>query len=291
MPGGEITWQFRSEDAIPILMGHFQKYIGTQLGATAGGTALYTFVPSKGEPDWVGSTFGTGGYTAASGDMFTFGFIRKYFDTTENGGTNAQVFTSGICDELKLLAKAGEDVKMTANTKFYAVQAGTALSSASNPNNSTIGSYSDLAMYEYFSGTMTFDGNSIDLTSFEVNSKNSITERIVLGKLNPSKYPWGRYTIEGSLELEVPKTLLSYTGSMLAGRAFSLTGTFYNNGNDYTIVSMPNCRQKAYDVNLAGAQDSTFQIPYEAFESEDGLTAPITVTVRTSGWGGAMAKA
>lgn len=287
-PGGELTWQFRSDDSIPILMGHFQKYIGTASATT--GTALYTFVPTKGEPDWVGSTWGTGGYTSATGDMFTFAVGKKFFNTTSNGGTNAQWYSSGICDELTLMAKAGEDAKLSASCKFYSVVAGTAFGAAKDPNNATLGSYSTLGIYEYFSGTVTFDGVSIGLTSLEVKSKNGLEDRIVLGNINPTKYPFGRFSVEGSMELEWPKDGLAYVGSMLANRTFALAATFYNGANDYMIWSLPECRYQNFDTNLGGANDSLFTIPFKAFESQDGNTAPVTVNLRTSGWTGTLSK-
>lgn len=288
-PGGELTYQFRSEDAVPVLMGHFQKYVGTELGATSG-TAVYTFVPSKGEPDWIGSTWGTGGYTSSTGDMFTFGMVKKYFNTSEYDGTNAMHFYSGICDSLTFQAKAGEDAKIVAGLKFYGVTSGTAIGAALDPSNSTYGSYSVLPMFEYFSGTVTYAGASIDLTSLEIKSLNNLAERMAIGKINPTKYPFGRNMIEGSMELEWPKDGVKYIGSMLADRGFAITATFYNSANDAVYIGLPNCRYKPFDVNLAGAQDTTFSIPWEAFESEDGSTSPITVAVRTQNWTGVLTK-
>lgn len=287
-PGGAITYQFRSEDSLPVLMAHFQMYIGTAAGTSAG-TSIYTFVPSKTEPNWVGSAFGTGTYGAASGDMFTVGVYKKFFNTSSNGGTNSMAFTSGVVDQLQINLTAGQDAKFVPNFKFYSVDAGTAIPSTRDPNNSTIGSYSTLNSFVSWNGTLTFAGASLDITSISINSQNNTEDRQVIGKLNPSKYPFGRFLISGSIDLDLPKDGLKYVGSMLANLSFAITATLYNGADDFMTISLPACKYNPFDINFANGQsETTFSIPWVAYESEDGGTSPITVGVRTTGWGSAF---
>jgi tail tube protein len=284
-PGGALTYQFRSEDSLPILMAHFQMYIGTAAG-TAAGTSIYTFVPAKTEPNWAGSAWGTGTYGATSGDMFTVGVWKKFFNTTTNGGTNAMAFTSGIVDQLQITLTAGQDAKFTPNMKFYSVDAGTALPATRDPNNAVFGSYSTRSSFTSWNGTLTVGGVSIDITSVTINSQNNSEDRQIIGRLNPSKYPFGRYLVTGSLDLDLPKDGLRYVGSMLSNQAFAITGSLYNGADDYLSFNLPACRYNPFEINFSGGQgETTFSIPFVAYESEDGGTSPITVVVRTSGWG------
>lgn len=285
-PGGAVTFQPRSDDCIPTLMAHFQMYTATSLGGTASGTVLYTFVPSRTEPNWVGSSFGTGTYGAASGDMFTVGVWKKFFNTTSNGGTNGQAYTSGIVDELSITYTAGQDLKFSPNFKFYSVDAGTALPATRDPNNAVFGSYSTRSSIISWNGTLAFDGGSLDITSITVKSQNNTEDRSVLGRKNPSKYPFGRLLVSGSLELDLPKDGLKYIGSMLNNSNFSITGSFYNGANDYMTINMPKCCYNPFEINFSGGQnETTFSIPFLAYESEDGGTAPIAIQVGATGWG------
>lgn len=293
-PGGAMTFQARSDDAIPILMAHYQNYIGTWVGGTLGtllGSVLYTFTPSKNEPDWSGNTWGTGTYGAAAGDMFTIGVYKKFFNTTDYSGTNAMAFKSGIVDQLQMTLTAGQDFKMTPTMKFYHVDAGTALPTTRDPNNSTFGSYSTKSSFISWNGTLAFAGGSLDITSITINSQNNTEDRQVLGRLNPSKYPFGRFLVSGSLELDLPKDGLKYVGSMLANSAFTITGSLYNGALDYMTFNMPACRYNPFEINFANGQsETTFSIPFVAYESEDGGTAPIIIQVSTVGWGTAFAR-
>lgn len=285
-PGGALTFQPRSDDTIPILMAHYQKYIGSSSGGTATGSVVYTFHPSKGEPNWTGSAFGTGAYTAADGDMFTVSVYKKFFNTTSNGGTNAMAFTSGIVDQLQFHLTAGQDAKMTANMKFYGVDAGTAIPATRDPNNAVLGSYSTKSSFISWNGTLLFDGGSLDITSIAINSQNNTADRPVLGKKNPSKYPFGRVLVSGSLDLDLPKSGLQYIGSMLNNGTFTITGSMYNGAFDYMTFNMANCRYNPFEINFSNGQsETTFSIPFVAYESENGSTAPIVWQVGAVGWG------
>lgn len=285
-PGGAVTFQPRSNDCIPIMMAHFQNYVGSSQGGTATGSVVYTFTPTKLEPNWVGSAFTTGTYGVAAGDMFTVGVYKKFFNTTSNGGTNSMAFKSGIVDQLQITYTAGQDLKLAPNFKFYSVDAGTAIPATRDPNNAVFGSYSAKSSIMSFNGTLLFDGASLDITSITINSQNNTEDREVLGKLNPSKYPFGRYLISGSLELDLPKDGLKYVGSMLANGTFSVTGSFYNGAFDYITFNMPNCCYQPFDINFSGGQnETTFSLPFSAYESQDGGTAPIILQVGAIGWG------
>lgn len=288
-PGGPINYQFRSDDSLHVFMAHFQMYTGTAVGSA--GTALYTFVPTKGEPNWVGSNFGTGTYGAATGDMFTVGVYKKLFNTSSNGGTNGFAYTSGIVDQLELTLTAGQDAKLVPSFKFYNVDPGTVFGTNRDPSNTVFGSYSQKSSFMSWVGTLSFAGQSIDITSIKITSKNNTEDRAVLGRLNPSKYPFGRFLISGSLDLDFPKDGMKYIGSMLSNQGFSITGSLYNGANDYVTFNLPNCKYAPVEVNFAGGQsETTFSIPFVAYESEDGGTSPITVQVGCYGWGSVFNK-
>lgn len=188
-PGGAVTYQFRSDDSLHVLMAHFQQYIGTNVAAA--GSALYTFVPTKGEPNWGGSAFGTGTYGAAGGDMYTTSIYKKLFNTTSNGGTNGFAYTSGIVDQLEITLTGGQDAKLSPSFKFYNVDAGTPLGTHRDPSNNVFGSYSSKSSFMSWNGTLSFAGQSLDITSIKITSKNNTEDRSIVGRKNPSKYPLG----------------------------------------------------------------------------------------------------
>lgn len=282
-PGGDVTFQFRSDDLPHILLAHFQKYIGTSY---ANGSCLYTFVPEKYVPATNQTkNWGTGAYTASAGDLFGVSVVKKLFDTTSNGGTNAQWYNSCIVDELDFRIEANDDAKLKASFKASRMNTGTPLANTLNPN-SALGSYSTKPSYEYWSGTMLFDGNSIEINKFNLTSKNALEERVVIGKVNPTNYKFGRYTIEGSLDLDMPYDGMKYFGSQFSGSSFIISGTLYNGVDDWVTFYLPNCRFKPFEANMkGGAADTAFTLPFCSYESQDGSTAPVTVTVMTTTWG------
>lgn len=282
VPGGDVEFQFRSDDLPHILLAHFQKYTGTSF---AGGSCRYTFVPEKGACGTSGNSFGTGSYTSAAGALFTVSVVKKFFDTTQNNGTNGQWFNSCIVDELEFKMEAGDDAKLKASFKASRADAGTPLPASLNPS-SALGSYSTKPSYEHWSATMLFDGGAVDLNKFALMSKNNVEERNVIGKINPANYKFGKYTIEGSFDLDMPLDGMKYFGSQYTGSSFVITGTLMNASNDWVTFNLPNCRFKAFEANLKGGNaDTVFTLPFKSYESEDGSTAPIQMVVQTTTWG------
>lgn len=284
-PGGSVEFQPRSDDLPVILMSHCQMYEGTVSAAVG----TYTFVNVDGQPNWSGANYGSGSFTTAAGDMFVVDVWRK-FHAADSGTANIEKFTSCIVDEIKLTAAANEDLKFMAS--FKADSYGTANSPATDDPNSSLGSYSSYSQYEFFEGTMTFAGDSntaIDITNFTFTSTNGAEDRVVLGKLGPSKYPFGRTKATGEITMDMPNDGLKHIGSMLDNEAFSFSGTWFNSASDQIILSLPNCRRENFSVNQGGGEETTEQtIPFTAYKSEDGLTAPAKWTVITAGLGSAF---
>lgn len=284
-PGGDVEFQFRANDCIPTLMACFQKYIGTQYGST--GTSEYTFVPEKGVPDAIGSSFGTGSYTSPAGDLYTVGVLEKINDTGA-GVDDAMMYSSGIVDQLVFNIPADDDAKMTPTFKFGNLDAGTKITL--NPNNATFGSYSTLNPFDGFEGTFTIGGDSsLDIMNLTLTIQNQTDDLTVLGKLNPSKYDFGKINVSGNVQLAAPTASLEHLGSMLADKEFAITGTLFNSLQNQMTVNMPICKYEPFEVNPTGANAITeYTMPFKAYESENGVNPPITIKVKTTGMGSAF---
>jgi len=282
-PGGDVEFQFRSDDLPHILMSHFQKYTGTNFSGV--GSSRFTFVPEKGVPSTSGNSFGTGSYLSAAGALYTVSVVKKFFDTSANGGTNAQWYNSCIADQLDFTMTAGDDAKLKAFFKASRADAGTPIPSTLNPN-SSLGSYSTKPSFESWSATMFYGAGTLDLNKFSLMSKNNLQERTVIGKINPTNYKFGRYDIGGSFDLDMPYDGMKYFGSQFSGSSFSITGTLMNAPDDWVTFDLPNCRFEKFEAQIkGGAAETAFTLPFKSYESEDGSTAPIKVTVQTTTWG------
>lgn len=285
-PGGGLTFQFRSDDLPPLCMAHFQKFSGTAFGGAGSltGSAQFAFYPEKGAPSFGGSAFGTGAYTAAKGNIFTVNILKKFFDTTDNGGKNTHWFKNCLVDQLEFTCEANSDAKVKANV--FAHDVGTlALDSTFNPPG-TLGSYSVNSSYQAWNATLSFAGGTLDVTKLAWTSANGMQEYLSIGSINPSRYRWGRYKISGSLDLDFPYDGMKYFGSSAAESDLALTATFYNGTSDWVSFSFPKCRLNPVEANMKGGdQETTFTLPFEAYESEDGSTAPVVVTIHTTGFG------
>ncbi len=283
-PGGSVDFQPRSDDFPMILMAHCQMYEGT----VSASVATYTMVNVKTQPDWAGATYGSGSYVTAAGDMFVVDVERKFHAAASAG--NKETFVSAIVDEITLTSAANEDLKIAA--VFKADSYGSVNSAASEDPDSSLGSYSSNNQFEYFSGTLTIAGDTnttIDITNFTVTSKNGAEDRVVLGLLNPARYPFGRISVQGEFTMDMPEDGLRHIGSMLDNVTMGVTATWFNADNDFIALDMPLCKRDPFAINQSGGEDTNeMTVPYTAYESLDGLTAPVTWTIRTTGLGSAF---
>jgi len=282
-PGVTFNYQARSDDFPMIAMSHFQMFTGT----VESGTAEYTFVPSKCSPKFVtGGVYGTGGYTSESGTLFTLEFTNKLNCETSGNGQSVQGL---FCDELTFNAELNESLMVNAVMKgkdFDEVD----LNAATDPDNSTYGSYSTKAAFSHFSGTLSFAGQTgYTVSSFSWTSSNQSEERIGIGSINPVKYSWGKSQVTGEIAMDLPDDATLQLGSMLSDTEFAITGTWYNSAHDRITISIPRAKRNPFAISHASGEEVQVQtIPFRAFESEDGDTAPISVVVTTTGIGSAF---
>ena len=283
-PGGDVTYQPRSNDLINMAMSHFQKYIGEDT-ADGDGTSTYTFVPCRLQPDWVGSTYGTGAYLASEGDMFV-NLVDINTSALVAGTNNTKRLTNAFADQLVFESAAGEDVKVTPTFKsrLFSLEAKDVSAPASS------GSYSALSPFEFFEGTLTVDGRTdLEITNFSMTSSRNSEDRPVLGNLNPTKYDFGRYVCEGVIQIDAPEETLWHLGSMILNETFAIAGTWFNSANDLITISIPNAKYQPFDVNIsAGDAQLEYGLAWKAYESNDGSTSPITMKVITMGMGSAF---
>ena len=149
VPGGDVEFQFRSDDLPPILNGALSEsryllHLVRAASVARPGSSLFL----KAVPTFGGSAFGVGSYTHPRATSLRLAVLKKYFDTTENSGINAQWYKSCIVDQLAGLSEADDDAKVTASFRAGTLDAGTAVGSLMNPN-STLGSYSTKSVFNF----------------------------------------------------------------------------------------------------------------------------------------------
>lgn len=271
-PAGNLTFQPRSDDVGAILFSHFQ--MGTRTGT---GPYTYTYVPSKGNPTYGNNSLRPeGGYGESTGDVYSVSFLKKYFDTSENNGTNSLFFEHGICDSMEFNISSGEDFILGCDYRFRDVVVGTAW--AGNPGDSTNGTYSTEKPWQWFEGTILVGGESLELDSIVWTGRNTLTEKSIMGRRDPDWFAFGDYITEGEFTMDFPKDGLLHVGSMIGTKPFAIVGTLFKSGTESLSFNMPNCVRRPFEVLVDGdSVDSA--IPFLALE-KDG-TSPITVTLIT----------
>jgi len=264
-PAGNVTFQPRVDDVGKVFYSHFQ------CGTIKDGTSI--FVPSKNNPKYTSDLPSTGTYGAAAGGVYSVSFLKKYFNTSDNGGTNSTYYKHGICDDLEMNMSINKDFVVNASYKFRDYEYGTAI--AANPGTlSDVGSYSPYAPWEWFQGTIAFENTSIGLETLSVKCSNNLVEKSRLGRLNPEQFTFRDHTVEGQFSMDFPTDGLLSVGSMLDLNKFSLSGTLVN-GTNKLLIDMPHCIRMPFDVNIK--KTVNINTPFKAMQY-DG-TSPITVTL------------
>lgn len=263
-PKGGFQFYPSSNDCITTLMSHFQLRHGSNL---AGGTTYYEFAPSKKRLSFSGSSFGTGLYETGSHSFFTVN-VTKLVEGT------GYVFKNGICDKLGFNFDVHSG--FTLEPDFY-------FKSATLAGSSTLGSTGS------YSSLPKFPGHSISATmlnqpviGLQIYSDNALRPYSQAGTSAPY-FGHGKYNIQGNATIDLSKVSLAYIGSMLGTQSFSIVGTLYNDERDKIVISLPNCFMDDFPLSM---NSSTMDIPFRAYESENGGTAPMKVQIWTRNYSG-----
>lgn len=273
-PEGEITYQFRSADIVKTLYSHFQ--LATFEGSNP---YRYGFYPKPRPLNWeLRGTFTQGAYSVnTDGQPYTVSVLKKMYDTTQNGGTNAFFFKHGVCNRLRFDVRNSEDAKAIAAFKFTEVDAGTPVSA--NPPQAAVGTYATTRSFYSWVATVSVGGQALDVSGFSIDSDQNFQEFTRVGKLQPENYQLSSYRLSGQFELDLPQDSFSYVASMFSGQTFSFMATLRNGTNDQVVFDLPHCKRMPFDYRQTPNQSLRAAIPFNAYESNG--TYPIKVTVFT----------
>lgn len=274
-PTGKFTYQPRNKDMLGVLYSHFQ--MGTQLTENKS-PGTYVLVPARTPPTFTTNDVRIeGDYSTVAGDTYSMSFLKKYFDTTENGGTNSIFFQHGLCDKLTVNMSKGEDITFDCDYKFRDIIVGTTI--PDNPPSASVGTYDTAPPMQWFHGTVLIGGQSLDLDSLKFTGNNNLVESIAVGRRDPEHFNFRDYDLSGEFTYDFPKDGMLQIGSMFDIKSFAVVGTVLQ-GTVMLAFSMPKCVRQPFNVDMNSmGVDAT--IPFKALE--DGGVAPISVKVIADG--------
>lgn len=261
-PYGNFVHELRSNDSLALFQSHFQNRIGTTTGA---GTTFYEFTPSKSRVNLGGSSFGTGSYVHGTKQAFCVSVFKAM------NGTGYH-FKSGVCDSLKFRFDPRDTVQVESDFRFATVSM--LATSVGYP----FGSFSTLPNFPGHKCDINFFG--LPLTGFTFECNNNLVKTSPVGT-NTRYYKFGQYQVSGVASVDIPPQLFQYYATMLADTSFPVYGTLLNSAKDKIVFQMDNCKIKPFEYNLS---DSQIQIPFTAYESEDGSSPPIRIKVWTQNY-------
>ena len=265
-PRGDFVFQPKADDMLMILMAHFQN-------VAKSGTGTYTFYRLPTGLKWTsgGSNIGTHPYSINIDLVFGQSFV-------DAGGTqsNGIRFTNGIVDRLTFDLRYGEDCHMTPSFKFMDADYYTYPSVFIWP--SVYGSLSAYNRFVDYMGTATTGTEGFNIESLQSVFNNNSADRTKIGQRGYSRFPFGKWTADGSLNFELERDI----AKLQEGIGYALTiDVFEAAGNEFKIAQS-NIRHRAFPIPVSGG-DSIIElsIPYRAYPNS-GTTGPSTmVTVYT----------
>jgi hypothetical protein len=269
-PKGNIVFQPRVDDILPVLMAHFQSVVKS-------GTGTYTFGRIGFSPDF-GSTgagvFNIGSAITAGTGTNAYGInVDVFFGASLVSGTKANGirFSSGIVNKLTFSQKYNEALSVTAECKFNDGSYVT-FDTGFVPR-SVYGSFSELQQFVDYLGTVTLAGYSYALDSIDINMNNASSDKGKLGKRGYDRFPFGKYVADGSFELELQDDL----NSLKEGQTGSLSVNFFL-GTDCRIqIDQSNITYKPSTPTVTGGDGYIkWTKPYRAYPP-DGTNAPSTI--------------
>lgn len=262
-PGGEITFQPRTDDSLNVFFSFFQAATlmhGAVATAGNGGTGgTWVFTPVGKSLNWSGVAF-------ATTSVYSVNLI-KYFGNSLTGTGDSVRFERGICSKLTFDQSPTEDLKVTADMRFFqhtdAVVGGTGF--MSQPNST--GSYSSLQQLVDWNGTIVPQGStSIPIERFKMEFDNSITERRKLGQKGFFQFPFGRAIVSGEFDVELEDLSVLQQGTT----GGTISARWQTSNGDWLDIFCPNVFIKAYDPNANGVGPVMITVPFRCYPTAFG---------------------
>jgi hypothetical protein len=286
-PGGQFTFQPRSNDALGILCSVMQSY-----RSSADGT--YVFNPISGQPDWSGINV-TGGDPFGAGGTGT----GTYGDTTNDvmalcieqslgagvTGSNGRRWCDCVVSQLEINMAVGEEITFTPTIMAGSFAMTSFAVSEDPPCNS--GSYSSLDSFQFYEGTVTLGTAAFSVTSCNLTINNGMNPRAVVGKRDPSKFTYGRQEVTGEFTLEYEDHVFLQHFLLETDTNITLKGA-NNSGLDYIQITMPLVRYNEPTLNVSdGESVIEHSIPFKAFSDATDVNSisPLEIEVVTTDTG------
>jgi hypothetical protein len=286
-PGGQFTFQPRSDDCLGILMSVMQVY---RSGST--GSFSFVFNPLSGQPDWSGANVtggtpftpsavhGTGTYLDDTNDVLALCFEQKLGANIT--GSNGRRWCDCVVSQLEVNFAVGEEITF-APTIMAGSFAMTNFASSEDPSCNS-GSYSSLDAFHGFQGTIHVGTADFDVTSCKLVINNNLSSHKVVGKKNAAKFVFGRQEVTGEFEVEYDNHIFMQHFLLETDASIELWG-MNNSGADYIKFDLQLVRYNEPTLNVGdGESVISHTIPFKAFTDTDNVTrSPLEIEVVTTG--------
>jgi len=266
-PGGNLTFQPRSDDCLPIVMAFFQTATLINGNAATAQLGTWVFTPAGKSFAWSGSAFGTSSMYSVN--------VLEYFGEGLTGTGDSVRYERGIVGKLNLTQEPANDLVMEAEMRFLQatdqVQSGTGLKSQPN----VYGSFSTNKMFIDWNGTLNVNGSSYSIERVKFNLDNMLTERRKLGQKGFFSFPFGRAVFSGEFDLEL-EDMSVFTEGTSGG---TLQCHWQTADGDFLDVFCPNIFWRANDPTAKDAGPVMRTIPFRCYPTAFGGSNAVVMSI------------
>lgn len=268
-PGGQVVFQPRTDDILPVLMAFFQNatLVGGGSATVAGTSGTWSFTPVGQSLAWSGVAFGTTSVYPIN--------IDKYYGAGLTGTGDGIRFERGVVTKLTIDQQPSEDLKVTADLRFLQVTdeavLGTGFKSAPN----SIGSFSEKKQLVDWNGTVTVGGNSYAVEKITFEFDNSVTERRKLGQKGFYQFPFGRAIFSGNFDLELEDMSVMKEGTT----GGTVIARWQTSDGDFLEVFCPNVYFRASDPQVGDTGPVMRTVGFRCYPTAFGGSNAVVVNV------------
>lgn len=269
-PGGEITFQPRTDDCVNLLFSFFQMATFMMGGKSTcyGGTGgTWIFTPVGKSLSWSGVAFATSSVFPVN--------VLKYFGDGLTGTGDSQHYERGICSRLTIEQEPAADLTMTADMRFLQVTneypAGTGYKSAPN----VTGSYSTKGQLLDWNATLTVGGQTYAIERIRFEFDNTITERRKLGQVGFYQFPFGRAVMSGEFDAELEDMSIFKEGTT----GGTVVARWQTSDGDWLEVFCPQVFFKANDPKVSDTGPVMRTVGFRCYPTAFGGSNAVVMSV------------